>query len=48
MWDHTYAHSELPGEEETLEEVEFLVEALGLTESDTVVDLCCGQGRHSV
>lgn len=48
MWNHTYAHSELPSEEETLEETEFVVEALELMENDIVVDLCCGQGRHSV
>ncbi|MXY36094.1 MAG: methyltransferase domain-containing protein [Dehalococcoidia bacterium] len=29
-------------------EVEFIVQALGLTEACDLLDLCCGPGRHSV
>ena len=48
MCDHTYAHSELPEDDETVEEVEFISHVLGLEGNETVLDLCCGQGRHSV
>ena len=48
MWDQTYAHSELPTDEETTEEVEFISRVLGLEHGGTILDLCCGQGRHSV
>lgn len=48
MWDHTYAHSELPDDEETVEEVEFISQVLGLEDGGVILDLCCGQGRHSV
>jgi len=48
MWDHTYAHSELPEDDETIEEVEFISHVLGLAGNETILDLCCGQGRHSV
>ena len=46
MWDQTYLLSELPPAAETAEEVEFTCEALELTQGATVLDLCCGQGRH--
>jgi SAM-dependent methyltransferase len=46
MWDKTYILSELPSEAETEEEVEFILDVLGLQEGATVLDLCCGQGRH--
>ena len=46
MWDQTYLLSELPPAAETAEEVEFICEALGLVRGATVLDLCCGQGRH--
>jgi SAM-dependent methyltransferase len=48
MWDQTYAHSELPSDEETAEEVEFIDRVLGLKDGGIILDLCCGQGRHSV
>ena len=47
MWDQTYLLSELPPEAETAEEVKFICEALELLRGATVLDLCCGQGRHS-
>ena len=47
MWDQTYLLSELPPAAETAEEVEFICEALELLRGATVLDLCCGQGRHS-
>lgn len=47
MWDQTYLLSELPPEAETAEEVKFICEALELLRGSTVLDLCCGQGRHS-
>ncbi len=46
MWDQTYLLSELPPAAETAEEVEFICEALELMQEATVLDLCCGQGRH--
>lgn len=48
MWDMTYAESELPDEEETEEEVEFVRQVLKLRKGSYILDLCCGQGRHSV
>jgi SAM-dependent methyltransferase len=48
MWDHTYAHSELPDDEETIEEVEFISSVLDLKDGGVILDLCCGQGRHSI
>ena len=48
LWDETYAFSELPGDEETAEEVEFVSRALGLKDSGLILDMCCGQGRHSI
>ena len=46
MWDQTYLLSELPPAAETAAEVEFICEALELLQGATVLDLCCGQGRH--
>ena len=48
MWDETYLLSELPSEEETLEEIEFLWDKLQLNPGSVVLDLCCGQGRHAL
>ncbi len=48
MWDITYAESELPDDEETEEEVEFITQVLKLKKGSYILDLCCGQGRHSV
>jgi SAM-dependent methyltransferase len=47
MWDQTYLLSELPPAAETAEEVEFICKSLELLDGATVLDLCCGQGRHS-
>ncbi len=46
MWDQTYLLSELPPAAETAEDVKFVCEALELLRGATVLDLCCGQGRH--
>ena len=46
MWDQTYLLSELPPAAETAEEVKFICEVLELLRGATVLDLCCGQGRH--
>ncbi len=46
MWDKTYLLSELPSEEETEEDVEFICDALKLQPGAIVLDLCCGNGRH--
>ena len=46
MWNQTYLLSELPPAAETAEEVEFICETLELLRGATVLDLCCGQGRH--
>lgn len=48
MWDQTYAYSELPDDEETAEEVEFISRVLDLGGHGLILDLCCGQGRHSI
>ena len=48
MWDQNYAYSELPDDAETAEEIEFVHRVLDLEEGAIVLDLCCGQGRHSV
>jgi ubiquinone/menaquinone biosynthesis C-methylase UbiE len=48
MWNETYAYSELPGDEETAEELEFVSRVLELEKGAVILDLCCGQGRHSV
>lgn len=47
MWDQNYAYSELPSDEETAEELEFVSRVLELEEGALILDLCCGQGRHS-
>ncbi len=47
MWDENYILSELPSETETEEEVEFILDTLELQQGEIVLDLCCGQGRHS-
>lgn len=47
MWNETYLLSELPSEEETTEEVKFIRDVLGLKTGMTLLDLCCGQGRHA-
>lgn len=48
MWDQTYAHAELPSDEETAEEVDFVSRVLDLKTGGIILDLCCGQGRHSI
>lgn len=47
MWNKTYILSELPSETETKEEVEFIWNVLNLKQGMIVLDLCCGQGRHT-
>jgi len=47
MWDQNYAQSELPSDEETAEEVEFISRVLDIEDDGLILDLCCGQGRHS-
>ena len=47
MWNETYLLSELPSEEETIEEVKFIRDVLRLESDATLLDLCCGQGRHA-
>lgn len=37
-----------PDEEVTLRQVEFLVEELALEPGDSVLDVACGRGRHSI
>ena len=46
-WDDDYLLGEMPTREETLPEVEFLIEALELTAEDRVLDAPCGAGRHA-
>jgi len=47
MWNETYILSELPSEEETEQEIEFIWDILELEEEMLILDLCCGQGRHT-
>ncbi|MBV8937028.1 MAG: D-alanine--D-alanine ligase, partial [Alphaproteobacteria bacterium] len=32
----------------TAEEVDLLIRSVGLERNDRILDLCCGQGRHSL
>jgi SAM-dependent methyltransferase len=45
-----YYHSWAPAErfQRAEREVDFIVEALGLSAGASVLDLCCGEGRHTV
>lgn len=45
---HEFAHYSAYAEELTRREVGFLVEALSLDGSETILDLACGGGRHSL
>jgi 2-polyprenyl-3-methyl-5-hydroxy-6-metoxy-1,4-benzoquinol methylase len=45
---HEFAHYRDYAEDLTRREVDFLVEALGLTGVETILDLACGGGRHSI
>jgi 2-polyprenyl-3-methyl-5-hydroxy-6-metoxy-1,4-benzoquinol methylase len=45
---HEFAHYRAYAEDLTRREVEFLVAALGLRGSETILDLACGGGRHSL
>lgn len=47
MWDKNYAISELPDDEELEEELDFIYSLLNLDEGSIILDLCCGQGRHT-
>lgn len=47
MWDENYALSELPDDEELEEELDFIYDVLDLDEGSIILDLCCGQGRHT-
>jgi D-alanine-D-alanine ligase len=35
-------------EENTVEEVDLLIKATGIERNDRILDLCCGQGRHTL
>jgi len=48
MWNENYALSELPDDDETEEEVDFIDSILDLKDGSTILDLCCGQGRHAL
>ncbi|MBM3213461.1 class I SAM-dependent methyltransferase [Candidatus Poribacteria bacterium] len=48
MWDAEYVSAEMPGDEATRDEVDFLVEALDLQSDDRVLDVGCGAGRHAM
>jgi 2-polyprenyl-3-methyl-5-hydroxy-6-metoxy-1,4-benzoquinol methylase len=45
---HEFVHYSAYATELTQREVAFLVEALGLDGSETILDLACGGGRHSL
>ncbi len=47
MWDQNYALSELPDDEELEQELDFISDVLDLDEKAVILDLCCGQGRHT-
>src|SRR5580700_6210960 len=38
----------IENDDNTRAEVDLLIKAAGLTRNDRVLDLCCGQGRHSL
>jgi len=35
-------------DQNTVRDIDFIVKALGLQPNDRILDLCCGQGRHSI
>jgi SAM-dependent methyltransferase len=45
---HEFSHYRDYAEDLTRREVDFLVEALGLRGTETILDLACGGGRHSL
>jgi SAM-dependent methyltransferase len=47
MWNSDYLLGEMPGEEETAEEVIFLEDALEIEPGDRILDVACGAGRHA-
>ncbi len=47
MWDSDYLLGEMPGAEETADEVAFLLEALEIEPGDRILDVACGAGRHA-
>ena len=46
--DYLQYYGHTLGEDRTEHEAQFIIKALGLRPSHSVLDLCCGQGRHSV
>ncbi len=49
VFDESYGkHFLEPFEEKAEEEVDFIVDILGLPENAKILDLCCGLGRHSL
>lgn len=48
MWDESYALSELPLKETTMQELDFIEGVLDIDKGSVILDLCCGEGRHSV
>jgi SAM-dependent methyltransferase len=47
MWNADYLLGEMPGPDETAEEVTFLTEALEIEPGDRILDVACGAGRHA-
>ncbi len=47
MWDENYALAELPDDQETEEELDFIDSVLELNDGSVILDLCCGEGRHA-
>ena len=46
--DYLNIYSENFDSKRTLKEVNFVIKILGLTPKTKLLDLCCGQGRHSI
>ncbi len=47
MWNADYLLGEMPGPEESADEVAFLVDALEIEPGDRILDVACGAGRHA-
>lgn len=48
FFDSKYLQAYQSLEEKTPQEVDFITDVVGIRTSDRILDLCCGQGRHSI
>lgn len=48
FFDSKYLQAYRSVEDKTPDEVDFIVDVVGIEPADRILDLCCGQGRHSI